>query len=290
MSKITIQVTQNFLKPNVINDVFRRYVILPQNLPVIDIGAGTGNITTWLLQESKNDILAYELDSLLANRLKETFSKFPRVQIYSTNFLTATNLPSRYCVVANIPFMSTATIVRQLVIDRRFEMGYLIMQKEAAERFGGKQVGAASGIISIELQLQYKFTLLHTFQRTDFTPAPNVDTVLVKIERTQKVANNLDQQIFMNFVSYLFNQSHPVIRRAPILGRFMARRIDLGRIPLLQKKPSDLSFDDFTYLFSLCDYHVLEKIAGYDQKLKTEATEIQKIHRTRRASDWKNMV
>ncbi|MFZ6022300.1 MAG: hypothetical protein ACOYT9_02410 [Patescibacteria group bacterium] len=45
MATITIQATQNFLKPSVISNVFKKYVSIPQGLPIIDIGAGTGNIT-----------------------------------------------------------------------------------------------------------------------------------------------------------------------------------------------------------------------------------------------------
>lgn len=290
MATITIQATQNFLKPSVVSTIFKKYVSIPQGLPIIDIGAGTGNITKWLVTETKNDILAYELDLSLAKSLSEAFKQYPRVQIQAANFLAAVNLPSRYCVVSNIPFMSTTAIIKQLTEDKRFEFGYFVMQEEAAKRFGGQQLTAPSGILSIQMQLRYKFSLLHHFSRTDFSPPPSVETVLVKIERIQNKVN-LDQELFfMNFVSYLFNQSHPVVRRAPILGRYMARRIDLGRIPLLQKKPSDLTIDDFLYLFSLCTYEVLEKIAGYDEKLKSEGSAVQKIYRTRNASNWKNMI
>lgn len=290
MATITIQATQNFLKPSVISNVFKKYVSIPQGLPIIDIGAGTGNITQWLVTETKNDILAYELDLALAKSLSEAYRQYPRVQIQATNFLAAVNLPSRYCVVSNIPFMSTTAIVKQLTEDKRFEFGYFVMQEEAANRFGGQQLTAPSGILSIQMQIRHKFSLLHHFSRADFSPAPSVETVLVKIERIQNKVSLDQEQFFMNLVSYLFNQSHPVVRRAPILGRYMARRIDLGRIQLMQKKPSDLTFDDFLYLFSLCTYEVLEKIAGYDEKLKSEGSSVQKIYRTRNASNWKNMV
>lgn len=290
MATITIQATQNFLKPSVVSTIFKKYVSIPQGLPIIDIGAGTGNITQWLVTETKNDILAYELDLSLAKSLSEAFKQYPRVQIQAANFLAAVNLPSRYCVVSNIPFMSTTAIIKQLTEDKRFEFGYFVMQEEAAKRFGGQQLTAPSGILSIQMQLRHKFSLLHHFSRTDFSPPPSVETVLVKIERIKNKVS-LDQELFfMNFVSYLFNQSHPVVRRAPILGRYMARRIDLGRIPLLQKKPSELTIDDFLYLFSLCTYEVLEKIAGYDEKLKSEGSAVQKVYRTRNASNWKNMI
>ncbi len=290
MATISLTVTQNFLKESVIDTVFSQFVKIPEQTTVIDIGAGSGNITSWLEKHIQNQIVAYELDQQLASGLIAKFSHTNKVIIQNKNFLQSPPMSTSYTVVANIPFMYTTSIIKQITDDLKFQEGYIVLQKEAAYRFGGAQLKKPSGIQSTLLGVDFDFEILHTFAIKDFDPAPQVSTVLLHIKRTPDGERFSNRQSFADFVSYVFNKSIPVVRRAPVLGRYLARKIDLGRIPLLQKKPSELSTEDFTYLFSLCDQDTLEKISGYDEKIKEEGQNVEKIYRTRNAPTWRDMV
>jgi hypothetical protein len=94
---------------------------------------------------------------------------------------------------------------------------------------------------------------------------------------------------FENFVSYLFNKSVPIVRKAPTLGRYLARKIDLGRTDLLQHPPSELTLDDYLYLYTLCDNQVLDDLYGYMEMMREQGESVQKIHRSRTAEDWKRI-
>lgn len=288
MATISLSVTQNFLKESTIDKVFEEYVKIPEDMQVVDIGAGTGNITTWLTKHTKNQILAYELDTLLFAELRSRFGPSNKVTILNKNFLQSDDLTVNFCVVANIPFMITTALIKHITNDLHFQEGYLVLQKEAAYRFGGAELKKPSGILSTLLNVDFSFEILHTFTSKDFMPAPQVTSVLLHIKRKPEAAKFQRRTEFADFVAYLFNKSLPEIRRAPLLGRYLARKIDLGRIPLMQKKPSELSLEDITYLFSLCDYEILEKIAGYDEMIKEQGESVQKIYRTRNAEDWKD--
>ena len=87
LPRISLSVTQNFLKESVINTVFDANIKIPENITVIDIGAGTGNITAWLAKHAKNQILAYELDQNLTRELFTRFTGTNRVAILNKNFL-----------------------------------------------------------------------------------------------------------------------------------------------------------------------------------------------------------
>src|SRR5689334_7425729 len=113
MAVIPISVTQNFLKQDVIDEVFSKYVKIPENVTVIDIGAGSGNITTWLSKNTQNQILAYELDDKLARDLTAKFANTNKVIVQPKNFLQEAPVTSHYMVVSNIPFMSTTAIIKQ---------------------------------------------------------------------------------------------------------------------------------------------------------------------------------
>ena len=140
MATISLSVTQNFLKEQTIEKVFEQYVKVPENLQVIDIGAGTGNITSWLTKHTKNQILAYELDISLSNQLKSLFGHSNKVTVLNKNFLQADDSTVDFCVVANIPFMITTALIKRITDDLHFQEGYLVLQKEAAYRFGGAEL------------------------------------------------------------------------------------------------------------------------------------------------------
>lgn len=288
LTTIPLSVTQIFLKPEVIEQVFSQYVKIPADLPIIDIGAGTGNITSWLAKTTQNQIIAYELDEHLAKELIVKFSNTNRVIVQAKNFLQSTPVAAHYAVVANIPFMSTTAIIKQLTDDTRFEEAYIVLQKEAAQRFGGAQMGHPSSIQSTLLEVDFKLEILHTFTNNDFTPAPQVTSVLLHIIRKPEGINFQRRSEFADFVSYLYNKSLPDVRRAPVLGRMFARTIDFGRMHILPKKPSELTLDDYIYLFSVCDDRMLEKTIGYDNFIKENSNSVQKIHRTRNDPNWRN--
>ncbi|MCC7304131.1 methyltransferase [bacterium] len=287
MAVIPISVTQNFLKPEVIDEVFTKFVKIPENIAVIDIGAGTGNITSWLAKSTQNQILAYELDENLSRQLISKFANTNKVVIQPKNFLQEPPVTTKYMVVANIPFMSTAAIIKQITDDLKFEEAYIVLQKEAAYRFGGNQMNQPSSIQSTLLEVDFSLEVLHTFRNEDFTPSPSVTSVLLHIKRKPEGANFQRRTEFADFVAYIYNKSVPSVRRSPGLGRYLARKIDLGRIPIIHKKPSELSLEDVTYLFSLCDKSILEKTVGYDNFIKEQSNNVQKIHRTRNDEGWR---
>lgn len=286
-----LSVSQNFLKEDVVDKVLGKFVKLENHtLPIVDIGAGTGNITSWLSKNSKTTVYAFELDHALIPALQKRLQNAGKVRIIAKDFLHFPSIGEQYCVVANIPFASTTLILEKLTSDSYFKEGYLIVQKEAAERWLGEQVGAKSTVRAALLGSIFEASCLHSFSAADFTPKPNVAIVLISLKRRESPLITGNIRDFENFIAYLFNKSLPEIRRAPILGRFLARRIDLGRISLLRNAPSELSIEDFLYLYSLCDSEILEKISGSHEKMVEQGRGVQKSFRTRRASNWRNMV
>lgn len=279
-------VTQNFLKKSVIEKVFPKYIKIEKEKLLVDIGAGTGNITSWLYDNSTSRIIAFEIDPILQSELTSKYQA-TRVKVFG-NFLTQ-KVGEPYQVVANIPFMSTTEIIDRLTRDIFFTTGYIIMQKEAAERFAGSQIkGNASTLKSVLLQNSFTIEILHQFDKNDFEPKPGIDTVLIKLER--KLIPNYSQRRwndFENFVTYLFQHSHPILRRAPTVGRYVARKIRFEDIPILQKKPSEVSFEEYVKIFEVCELDLFFKLSDAKRDLKALQDDLEKNHRTRNSDDWK---
>ncbi len=79
-----------------------------------------------------------EFDGALAEALRTRFPSDGRVTIVRSDFLRFRLPDGPYKVLGNIPFNRTAAIVRRLVqADSPPQDAWLVVQREAAERFAG---------------------------------------------------------------------------------------------------------------------------------------------------------
>ena len=80
-----------------------------------------------------------EFDGALAEALRARFQGDDRVTIVRSDFLRFRLPDVPYKVLGNIPFNQTAAIVRRLVqADSPPRDAWLVVQREAAERFAGR--------------------------------------------------------------------------------------------------------------------------------------------------------
>jgi len=150
---------------------------------VYEIGPGKGIITEQLAKRCRK-VVAIELDRKLYKELVEKFRENSVVEIQFGDFLRY-NLPKEeaYKVFSNIPFNITADIISKLTsINTSLLEAYLIVQKEAAERFAGRPYNKECQF-SLFLKPFFRFKILHRFKQDDFHPKPHVEVVLLGITR-----------------------------------------------------------------------------------------------------------
>ncbi len=167
---------------------------------VLEIGPGTGTLTTLLVQKAKQ-VVAVEFDQTLAVRLPERV-KADNLQVVQHDILTfdLTSLPPNYKVIANIPYYLTSNLVRVLSEStNRADRVVILIQKEVAER-----VAAAPGdtsLLSISAQFYWDVSLGMEVPARLFTPPPKVDSqVLVLQRRTAPVFADVDEKKFFLLV------------------------------------------------------------------------------------------
>ena len=151
---------------------------------VIDIGAGSGVITTALAKRCQH-VIAIEPDAETAAKLRQNIErqKLENVTIITQDFLDF-ELPSEpYKVFANPPFhLSSATVHKLLEAKNPPESFYLILQKQFAlkllntDRHYTSQLGR-------ELIQKYETKIRYPLRSTDFTPPPAVPTVLFEAKK-----------------------------------------------------------------------------------------------------------
>lgn len=165
---------------------------------VIDIGAGSGVITSALAKRCKK-VIAVEKDADTANQLRENLTRqnITNVEIFEGDFREMKLPDEPYKVFANPPFSLSAEVFYKLLnlenldgkickkegeAPRRPEAIYLILQKQLAlkliitERHYTSQLGR---LLSDDYATRIRLPL----KPTDFTPPPKVPTVLFEAKK-----------------------------------------------------------------------------------------------------------
>lgn len=289
----SIKYSQNFLRdPLLVQKLVEKSSINSNDL-VIDIGSGRGVITK-ILSTHCRKVIAVETDFRLVNKLKEQFNGNSDVQVYSGDFLDY-NLPSDpYKVFSNIPFNKTADIIRKLLNAHNSpDDTYLVTQKESALKYAGSPLSKET-LFSVIIKPWFDLTVEHSFQRTDFDPQPNIEIVLLRIQKREvPIISESHSKLYKDFVSYAFNRSNPNLKRG-LRNIFtptqFARIIQTLRVNE-STTPTQLSFEQWIDLFqsflALVDNQKKLVVTGSASKLAIEQSRLEKIHRTRVSKNWK---
>ena len=147
----------------------------------LEIGPGLGTLTSSLLKRFEK-VLAVEFDADLAKNLPKSFPG-TGLQVINADFLKCdlSDLPKNYIVAANIPYYITSPIIEKLLTEPNLPSRIVILiQKEVAER-----IAAAPGRLTnlaLFVQNRARVTLGPIVPRTEFTPAPKVDSQVIILD------------------------------------------------------------------------------------------------------------
>ena len=176
--------SQNLLRnPQLIKELFERSNI-KRGATVIDIGAGTGTISSVLARQVKK-VIAVEFEPRMFKKLRENMEYYPNVTVYEGDFMTMELPTTAYSIFANIPFHLSSAIVNRIIeTDRPPEQVYLIVQKQ----FGRKLIADTdpehfTSQLGMIVGARYETKIRKNLDRTDFLPHPAVDTVFLQMMR-----------------------------------------------------------------------------------------------------------
>jgi 23S rRNA (adenine-N6)-dimethyltransferase len=282
-----LRYSQNFIRdPKLVEYLLDRSSIQGADL-VYEIGPGTGVITERLAGRCRR-VVAIEKDRELVAYLRRRFRTRPNIAIHAADFLRFPLSPAPFKVFASIPFAATADIVTRLTAYRAPPLdSYLIVQREAAERFLGSPRGTLYAAL---LYPWFAARVIHRFQPRDFRPMPGVESVLLQLEkRPQALVSETDRQFFRDFLTCTFTTPRPTIHRAlrACLGRPLAdhlarmARLDPAATPSMA--PGTLWLLLFEHLKDAGGVSARQRVAGAEQRLRRQQLELRKRHRTNTA-------
>ena len=143
------------------------------DLPVLEVGPGTGVLTRFLIDKEK-DLTVVELDRDSVAYLKKNFGDLKHERIIEDDFLQldlAQLYNTPFCVIGNYPYNISSQIFFK-VLDYRDSIPCCtgMIQKEVAMRLAAVPGNKIYGILSVLLQAWYDVEYLFTVDENAFTP------------------------------------------------------------------------------------------------------------------------
>lgn len=251
---------QHFLKDEGIARQISETLSLDGYKNVIEIGAGTGVLTKYLLLR-EIDLVAMDLDADSIVYLKESFPlEHPKVlqrensfQVVEADFLNCDltqlfgNEP--FAITGNFPYnISTQIVFKMLEMKDRVPEFSGMFQKEVAQRICEKEGSKAYGILSVLVQAFYDAEYLFTVQPEVFYPPPKVQSGVLRLIRKPNFALDCDEKLFFRVVKAAFNHRRKTIRNS------------LKSFDLSDKLRKDAIFDLRPEQLSVADFIMLTKL------------------------------
>lgn len=243
---------QHFLKDD---NIARKIVEAIANLKqktVVEIGPGTGVLTSKLIEKENIEFFAIEVDSESYEYLSATYPTMGENLIFKDflKFELKEIFTRPLTIIGNFPYNISSQIFFKILENRDIVMDTVCMiQKEVADRIKSSHGNKTYGILSVLLQAFYNIEYLFTVGPKVFDPPPKVNSAVIHLRRNKRKQLDCNEELFLKIVKLGFNQRRKTLRNSlkSILLNLPTDNEIFG------KRPEQLSVEDFIYLTNLID-------------------------------------
>lgn len=160
---------------------------------VLEIGPGLGNLTA-LLAAQAGKVVAIERDPQFKTCLGDLQALHPQLELLWGDAVEV-EFPPFDKAVANLPYQVALPLIFKL-LERRFERAVLMVQRDLARRLGARVGESGYGRLSVAVGRRAEVELLEEVPRQAFYPPPEVESALVRLERTRPKFSVPDEEFF----------------------------------------------------------------------------------------------
>ncbi len=213
---------------------------------VIEIGPGRGALT-WHLVERAAQVIAIEIDPVLAQYLREKFRDSPKLEIVESDVLRAPlDAYGPVAVAGNLPYYITSPIVEKtLALGPLLRRAVFLVQQEVAARLAAAPGTRDYGYLSVLAQLRAEVTILFPVSRAAFRPPPKVDSAVIRLLPRPEAPDSTDTAALLKFAGLCFRQKRKTIRNN-LLGAYPKERLDA--LPETGRRAEQLSIAELAAL------------------------------------------
>ena len=259
MIKAKKSLGQNFLvDKNILEKIASTGYI--ENKTIIEIGPGTGNLTSYILKKNPNKIVVIEKDNDLANYLKNKFNN--QITIINDDILNIDETKlfiDKVTVFGNLPYNISTEILSKWIINLKdnfwFESLILMFQKEVADRIIAKFNTPNYGRLSIICNWKLNIKKICDIKPEAFNPKPKIDSTLLYFYPKKNFVKIDNPKNLEKITRIFFNQRRKMLKK-PFNQLFNGDQKILDKLKInLKLRPQNLNCD--TYYKLVCEYENL---------------------------------
>ena len=151
---------------------------------ILEIGPGSGNLTTYILKKKPKKVYVIEKDDDLALLLKDQFNN--EIEIINDDILNISEdkiSDKRLTVFGNLPYNISTEILAKWIVNMGvnvwFESLVLMFQKEVADRIVAASNTSKYGRLSILSNWKLNIKKIIDIKPQSFSPRPKIDSSLL---------------------------------------------------------------------------------------------------------------
>ena len=221
---------QNFLIDLNIVEYIVQHAHINQHDVVLEVGAGTGGMTTFLAQNAAH-VVSVELDSNMYGLAFEATESFSNVTLLNVDVLERKNRISplvlheveqelakspkrKLKLVSNLPYNIATPLVSNLVAtELDWERMVITIQLELGQRMVAVPRNSHYGSLSVWLQSQCYVKLLKRLKPNAFWPRPKVNSAIMRLVPNSRGKQDiLNRSFFLDFLRRLFHLRRKYLR------------------------------------------------------------------------------
>ena len=208
---------QNFLiDRNVLEQIVNTVEIT--NKVVLEIGPGSGNLTTFILKKNPKKFYVIEKDDELALLLQSKFAN--EITIINDDVLKISEDKisiEKLTVFGNLPYNISTEILSKWITNLEkkiwFESLVLMFQKEVAERIIAESNTSKYGRLSILSNWKLNIKKIIDIKPQSFSPRPKVDSSLLLFTPRDKVFDLKDAKNLEMITRIFFSQRRKMLKK-----------------------------------------------------------------------------
>jgi 16S rRNA (adenine1518-N6/adenine1519-N6)-dimethyltransferase len=208
---------QNFLiDREVLNQIVSTTKI--ESKEILEIGPGSGNLTTYLLKQNPKKIYVIEKDDDLALLLKEKFDN--EIEIINDDILKISEdkiSNQKLVVFGNLPYNISTEILSKWILNIGsnfwFESLVLMFQKEVADRIISDFNTSKYGRLSILSSWKLNIKKIIDIKPQSFSPRPKIDSSLLLFTPKEKFFKLKNSKNLETITRIFFSQRRKMLKK-----------------------------------------------------------------------------
>ena len=250
MIKARKSLGQNFLIDRIIIEKIVSTINLKDKY-ILEVGPGTGNLTSCILTKKPKKIYVVEKDKVLSTKLKEKFEN--KLTIINDDILKVneTSLSENKLIVfGNLPYNISTEILCKWILNLKnnnfwFTNLILMFQKEAADRIISNFNTSNYGRLSILANWKLDIKKICDIKPSSFFPKPKIDSTLLFFSPKKNFSKIKNPENLEKITRVFFNHRRKMIKK-PYNQIFngnlnISNKLDIS----LNLRPQNLDFETY---------------------------------------------